>query len=129
MREWILNNDIATEIELKNIELLSKQEVKSAKNDAWKTYSNPILNSRNSLMTILSVLNDDFKTLNFSRYINEPSKKDIISTARKVLYSLNKVTLNSKIELIDWLKLNIHKNTLDYSSHLYSQSKFSPLKI
>ena len=127
MREWILNNDIATEIELKNIELLSKQEVKSAKNDAWKTYSNPILNSRNSLMTILSVLNDDFKTLNFSRYINEletikePHNKDLLSISRKFLRSLKGNNSKNINALKEWVKEFSSLNQSRYSSKLYNE--------
>ena len=127
MREWILNNDIATEIELKNIELLSKQEVKSAKNDAWKTYLNPILNSRNSLMTILSVLNDDFKTLNFSRYINEletikePHNKDLLSISRKFLRSLKGNNSKNINALKEWVKEFSSLNQSRYSSKLYNE--------
>ena len=127
MREWILNNEIATEIELKNIELLSKEEIKLAKNDAWKTYLDPILNSRKILVSILSVLNDDFKTLNFSQEINElerikePHNKDLLSISRKFLRSLKGNDNKNINALKEWVKEFSSLNQSRYSSKLYNE--------
>tara|TARA_B100000768_G_scaffold152432_1_gene148089 strand:+ start:7201 stop:9606 length:2406 start_codon:yes stop_codon:yes gene_type:complete len=127
MREWILNNEIATEIELKNIELLSKEEIKLAKNDAWKTYLDPILNSRKILVSILSVLNDDFKTLNFSQEINElerikePHNKDLLSISRKFLRSFKGNDNKNINALKEWVKEFSSLNQSRYSSKLYNE--------
>ena len=135
MREWIISNNISTNEELIELEKSIQKKVKEDRAKAWKAVISITKNDKEELLNLLNKIDDKLLTektisiIDTLKSITEPSKKDIISTARKVLYSLNKVTLNSKIEIIDWLKLNIHKNTLDYSSHLYSQSKFSPLKI
>ena len=135
MREWIISNNISTNEELIELEKSIQKKVKEDRAKAWKAVISITKNDKEELLNLLNKIDDKLLTektisiIDTLKSITEPSKKDIISTARKVLYSLNKVTLNSKRELIDWLKLNIHKNTLDYSSHLYSQSKFSPLKI
>ena len=135
MREWIISNNISTNEELIELEKSIQKKVKEDRAKAWKAVISITKNDKEELLNLLNKIDDKLLTektisiIDTLKSITEPSKKDIVSTARKVLYSLNKVTLNSKRELIDWLKLNIHKNTLDYSSHLYSQSKFSPLKI
>ena len=135
MREWIISNNISTNEELIELEKSIQKKVKEDRAKAWKAVISITKNDKEELLNLLNKIDDKLLTektisiIDTLKSITEPSKKDIISTARKVLYSLNKVTLNSKRELIDWLKLNIYKNTLDYSSHLYSQSKFSPLKI
>ena len=135
MREWIISNNISTNEELIELEKSIQKKVKEDRAKAWKAVISITKNDKEELLNLLNKIDDKLLTektisiIDTLKSITEPSKKDIVSTARKVLYSLNKVTLNSKRELIDWLKLNIHKNTLDYNSHLYSQSKFSPLKI
>ena len=135
MREWIISNNISTNEELIELEKSIQKKVKEDRAKAWKAVISITKNDKEELLNLLNKIDDKLLTektisiIDTLKSITEPSKKDIVSTARKVLYSLNKVTLNSKRELIDWLKLNIYKNTLDYSSHLYSQSKFSPLKI
>ena len=128
MREWILSNNIATELELENIEKTSKEEIKIAKAEAWNTYQKPIIKSRLTLFEILSSLNDEFKefgindiTQNLER-IKEPNNKDLLSTSRKIL----RILVHQKSDNINFLKEWINKfsslNQKKYSSKLYNES-------
>ena len=128
MREWILNNNIATELELENIEKTSKEEIKIAKAEAWNTYQKPIIKSRLTLLELLSSLNDEFKefgindiTQNLER-IKEPNNKDLLSTSRKIL----RILVHQKSDNINFLKEWINKfsslNQKKYSSKLYNES-------
>ena len=45
MREWLLENAIANETELREIEEKAKKEVVDAKNAAWKAYITPYIKS------------------------------------------------------------------------------------
>jgi len=78
-------------------------------------------------MTILSVLNDDFKTLNFSRYINEletikePHNKDLLSISRKFLRSLKGNNSKNINALKEWVKEFSSLNQSRYSSKLYNE--------
>ena len=128
MREWILNNNIATELELENIEKTSKEEIKIAKAEAWNTYQKPIIKSRLILLELLSSLNDEFKefgindiTQNLER-IKEPNNKDLLSTSRKIL----RILVHQKSDNINFLKEWINKfsslNQKKYSSKLYNES-------
>ena len=135
MREWIISNNISTDKELIELEKSIQKKVKEDRAKAWKAVISITKNDKEELLNILKKIDSKLLTEKITsiidklKNINEPNKKDIVSTARKVLYNLNKVDINSKKELVDWLNLKLYQNTLDYSSHLYSQSKFSPLKI
>ena len=91
MRDWILDNGIATESELNLIESGSKVFVKKAKEEAWDSYSNPIKNSRLDIIPLLNDLKNDFNNFGLDSIveelerIKEPHNKDILSTGRKVL--------------------------------------------
>jgi len=128
MREWILKNNIATELELEIIEKKSKEEVKNAKTEAWNTYQEPILKSRLGLLEILSSLNYEYKEFEINDIIQnldrikEPNNKDLLSTSRKVLRML----VNQKSDNINLLKNWINNftslNQNKYSSKLYNES-------
>ncbi|MBT4709283.1 MAG: transketolase [Flavobacteriaceae bacterium] len=128
MREWILNNNIATELELENIEKTSKEEIKIAKAEAWNTYQKPIIKSRLILLELLSSLNDEFKEFGINdiaqnlERIKEPNNKDLLSTSRKIL----RILVHQKSDNINFLKEWINKfsslNQKKYSSKLYNES-------
>ncbi|WP_435413793.1 alpha-ketoacid dehydrogenase subunit beta, partial [Psychroserpens mesophilus] len=61
--------------------------------------------------------------------INEPIRKDILSTARKILRYVVSETSSEKNQLINWINSYIEKIQPKYSSHLYSQSPKSALNI
>ena len=128
MREWILNNNIASELELENIEKASKEEVKNSKTEAWKTYQEPILKSRLNLLDILSLLNKDYEEFGINdlienlERIKEPSNKDLLSTSRKILRILVRQKSDSINMLKEWINNFSSLNQNKYSSKLYNES-------
>ena len=54
MKEWILSENISTEIELTKIESDAKEKVKSAKKRAWEDYKKTIDHDKNELLEILT---------------------------------------------------------------------------
>lgn len=128
MRDWILDNGIATESELDLIESGSKVFVKKAKEEAWDSYSNPIKNSRLDIIPLLNDLKNDFNNLGLDSIveelerIKEPHNKDILSTGRKVLRLLAGQN-SSKIEALKkWVVDFSFLNQSKYSSKLYNES-------
>ena len=128
MREWILNNNIASELELENIEKASKEEVKNSKTEAWKTYQEPILKSRLNLLDILSLLNKDYEEFGINdlienlERIKEPSNKDLLSISRKILRILVRQKSDSINMLKEWINNFSSLNQNKYSSKLYNES-------
>ena len=128
MRDWILDNGIATESELDLIESGSKVFVKKAKEEAWDSYSNPIKNSRLDIIPFLNDLKNDFNNFGLDSIveelerIKEPFNKDILSTGRKVLRLLAGQN-SSKIEALKkWVVDFSFLNQSKYSSKLYNES-------
>ena len=128
MRDWILDNGIATQSELELIESDSKVFVKKAKEEAWDSYSNPIKNSRLDVIPLLNDLKNDFNNFGLVSIVDElerikePHNKDILSTGRKVLRLLAGQN-SSKIEALKkWVVDFSFLNQSKYSSKLYNES-------
>ncbi len=127
MRKWMLENSLATVEELENIEANAKKEVLEGKKAAWTTYLDPIkadVKEATALFTAVAA-NSDNKVF-IEKYIleltslKEPIRKDILTTARKVLRLV--VNESGKTQLAAWIKEYTERIQPKYSSHLFSQS-------
>jgi len=137
MKEWIIKNNIADLYELNDIEISAASNSKKSRNFAWKSYRKDIdedLQDANAIITrvaqnspknkkeIISVRND----LN---NIIQPLKSDIqksLKYVQRIIRSENNIAKNYLINLISEKS---KKYFDEYSSHLYSQSKYSVLYI
>lgn len=95
---------------------------------AWNNFTNPIKEERSELVNLLNAIaassdNKVFieKYANDLASIKEPIRKDIITTARKVLRLV--INENGKKTLANWIKNYIEKIQPKFSSHLFSQSQ------
>jgi len=134
MREWILENKIVTAKELDKIESESKKHVSDSKNEAKRNSVNKTIHNIQELNTILKEkigINNSaiINTLDELNKIKEPYKKDLFTSAYKVIRELM-LEKNNKINLVrNWME-ELHKKTqYEYSSHLYSESDYNPSKI
>nr|WP_297308555.1 alpha-ketoacid dehydrogenase subunit alpha/beta [uncultured Flavobacterium sp.] len=126
-RNWILENNIASEEELDGIDFDIKKEVLEGKKAAWSTYLDPIKAEREELIQVLNIIaaqsaNKVFieKYVSELKSIKEPIRKDILVTARKVL----RLVINESVKqtLADWIVSYTNKIQPKYSSNLYSSS-------
>ena len=124
MREWILDNTIASEEELIAIENEAKETVKSAKNKAWANYLEPIKKEISQVTLIFESINDkDVLVLkNDLLSILEPNRRDIHSAVKQALRITQHHNSEARKSLLDWLKNAQIENNERYSSNLYSQS-------
>ncbi|MBN2639034.1 MAG: hypothetical protein JXR65_08100 [Bacteroidales bacterium] len=140
MRQWILEEKIATVDELDDIETKAKERVKQARKNAWKNFTDPIKKKRDELLNMLDTVScfcekhEKIKQLQKElAQIAEPIRKDVVSAARKMLYLLcNQCSFNDaplKKTLREWLLAEEKEDHYRYSSHLYSQSDLSPLNL
>jgi pyruvate/2-oxoglutarate/acetoin dehydrogenase E1 component/TPP-dependent pyruvate/acetoin dehydrogenase alpha subunit len=127
MRNWLIENNLATVEELDEIDEASKKEVLEGKKAAWTNFVSPIKAEQNELVSLLNSIatTSDNKAFieqfaNNLASIKEPIRKDIISTARKVLRLI--ITENSRENLATWIKNYTEKIQPKFSSHLFSQS-------
>ncbi len=127
MRLWMIANNIATDEELKEIDSASKKEVLEGKKAAWAAFTSTFKIEQQELVSLLNTIaisspNKVFveKFANDLAAIKEPIRKEILTTARKVLRLI--VNESGKAQLSSWIKTYMNKVQPKFSSHLFSQS-------
>ncbi len=133
MREWILDQEIATVEELNTLEKEAKATAKASKDSAWKSFNVDIQREQKSLDKILEqaaiirpAINEIREEL--GKTIN-PLRYDAVKAAKKAARHLIGLDDSIRTELTNWIERNEKENTERYSSHLYSQSEWSALKV
>ena len=129
MRQWVIENNIATDEELSALEKDIKKSVRDGKKAAWSAFINPLKAEKEEAVALLervaqSSSNAVFinKLKNDLAAIDEPLRKDILSTTRKALRYLVSEQSNEKVELQNWINNYIEAIQPKYSSYLHSQS-------
>ncbi|MEN8788574.1 MAG: thiamine pyrophosphate-dependent enzyme [Flavobacteriaceae bacterium] len=127
-REWILENNIADEEELKQLEKDIKIEVRLAKREAWSEFLAPNRKHRKELVTLLSKAAEGSPNRNFVNKlkndliaIEEPLKRDLSSKSRQALRYLVGWESEGKDSLIRWIDNYLAEVQPKFSSHLYSE--------
>ncbi len=128
MKKWLIENGFSTEENLESIASQAKKDVLEGKKAAWNAFVSPIKAEQLELVNLLKEIG---KTSKNSAYIEqfasdlaaikEPLRKDVLSTARKILRKI--VAENDKSKLAKWITDVISKVQPKFSSHLYSESK------
>jgi 2-oxoisovalerate dehydrogenase E1 component len=136
MREWIINNALATEENLIELEKEAQKEARQAKSAAWKNFISAIKEDIKEVLALLKEANeiaddptaiaDLIKELESNL---EPLRRDGIAALRKALRQLRQDTSGVKTKIAEWLEKNLALNHNRYGSHLYSESELSPLKV
>ncbi|MEI6681901.1 MAG: thiamine pyrophosphate-dependent enzyme [Bacteroidota bacterium] len=139
MREWIINENIATVEEMDAIEAEAVKTAKSARDRGWKAFLAPFKAEREHLISVVKTTHCPCKKQ--SRIdkivadleaIAEPIRKDIISAAKKIMRDVCtscSMKKPMKADLDIWMAEQRKLNAARYSSHLYSQSEHSAMKI
>ncbi|WP_373071447.1 thiamine pyrophosphate-dependent enzyme [Zeaxanthinibacter enoshimensis] len=135
-RSWILENNIADEDTLTDLEKKIKKEVRLAKKEAWSEFLAPQKEAKKKLVTLLDNAaqasnNKAFisKIKNDLIAIDEPLKKDLASKARKALRYIIGEKSEAKQVLSDWISSYIAKEQPNYSSHLYKETEGKATEI
>ena len=130
MRTWLLENNLATEEELEAIDTEAKKNVLEGKKAAWTAFVEPTKSEQQELIALLnSIATSSENKVFIEKYVNdlasikEPIRKDIITTARKVLRLI--VKENGRNQLASWITAYTEKIQPKFSSHLFSQSDAS----
>lgn len=137
-REWIILNQFSTDDQLKEIEKTAKKFVSTSKNEAWRSYQQPILEEVKIAIGLIDQLIKESENGVFIKPIKErleldaklnPHRKNIFSSFKEALRIVRSENLNSKTAIKNLLgKWNL-ENQDRYSSHLYSQSERASLNV
>lgn len=135
MREWLLDNSLATEEELLDIEKEVKEYVREKRNEAWLRYLQPIKTQVAKCIELITDLANKVspqsaelnKLTRELKAIREPMRRDVMRT------------LSRSIELVDnhdaafWLKDYYNdlkqENEILYNTFLYNETEKSALHI
>ncbi|RYY15371.1 MAG: transketolase, partial [Chitinophagaceae bacterium] len=135
MREWIIENALASEDEIERIETAAKNFVKKSRQDAWDKYITPIRELVNRSLSLIDTLITNIadgdtgvqaarKQLAATR---EPSRKEILKTIHSILMQTGDDSRAT--ELKEFYESLRDEGYATYSSHLYHEGPKSPLKV
>ncbi|MFK8303279.1 thiamine pyrophosphate-dependent enzyme [Capnocytophaga stomatis] len=137
MREWILENKLATEQELTDLEKDVKKLVANGKKRAWEAYITPIKNEKDAFIRLIDEIINQVSSnkheveaiKNQLVNITTPIRKDIISAARKILRHLRYEALQVTSKLQQWIKDYSAENQPKYSKYLYIENESNPTSV
>lgn len=141
-KQWIANHEfpdgsnIASLEELEEMHKTIKKEVRAEQKAAWAEFTKDLKDDFNRVLPLLEQVAEGSKNSVFIGKIVEdfkasldPIRKDLFSTAKKVLRLTRGEDFSAKTALQDLLN-QLREEAYDkYSSYLYSESAMSPLKI
>lgn len=136
MRQWIIEEVMILPEEVQFIEQEAKQSARAAKDRAWKSFMDDIRRDQKIVIEfldqaasenikragMLQVKNDLIRTVN-------PTRLDTVKAAKRAARLLLGEDCEVRNRLISWIREEELKNLDRYSSHLYSQSPESALKV
>ncbi len=135
-RQWILENGYATNEELEIIENEAKQTAKNARVAAWNAYQDSMKGDLSEALDLLQqTARHHAKSAELMAIREElrksfsPIRRDAVSAVRKALRILRTDNSHGRNRLKAWLDRTNTENTDRFSSHLYSQSPDSPMRV
>ncbi len=135
-RQWILERGIASASELDQIEAEERQRVEAVRKQAWLAYISPIEDERRQASQQIESMAQHSAHAAELRQINarllaspNPLRREIMAAVHQALRLVRHENIPGKQALIAWKQAQESLNEARYSSHLYSQSAESALKV
>jgi len=135
-REWIIDQGIAEDSELGQLEKEAKEEAKKGRVNAWNAFINEIKEEQAHAVEIMEALSQESthggaiipmitelkKTLN-------PIRLDTVKVAKKILRLTRAEETSSRASLLAWLNTYQEANRDRYNSHVMSESAEASLRV
>ena len=132
MREWIIENALADDNELRDIELTAKKTVRQARQNAWEKSIAPI---KKQVSEAIALLRDDIeyqqnkddyqKLIDELSVNNEPLRRDVLKALSTALTISSASSASVKKYYDDLVK----ENSKIFNSNLYNEGPKSALKV
>ncbi|MHA6248109.1 alpha-ketoacid dehydrogenase subunit alpha/beta [Pontibacter sp. CAU 1760] len=136
MREWLLENGIASVEQIDKIEAEAKEAVRVARSAAWKALMDEVKHDHNEALRLLDKLAAESEhatqlaaLAKELRKVDPPIRTDAVRAVRKALRFVRAERSQAKRELIGWLEQVMGENADRYNSYLFSQSDASVLNV
>lgn len=135
MREWVLENELASDDELSAIEVSAKEKVRDSKQVAWEKYIAPIRGQVTHTLNLLDGLihqgvdaHGEVTALKNQLASNrEPQRKDILHALHRTLLAAGDSYAAGEVRA--YYKELRNQGYEYYGSHLYDESPRSALKV
>ncbi len=135
-REWILENEIAHQGQLDAIENEASKMARDAKNKAWDEFIKVLKKNKKEAISLLDKLNAELgpsdqltKIRDGLEVLPHPLKLETIKPLKYALRYTRNQSCPARKQINDWLKAKDERNQRNYSSHVYSESEESALKV
>ena len=129
MREWIIDQRIATAGELDQIERNARKSVENIRTKLWKAFSLPIYKERQEVADIIEEIEQHSakkeELARLRRRLMErksPLRRDNMEAIRDVLLLVRDENSPASQKLVQWRTNQLAISRERYGSHLYSQS-------
>lgn len=136
LREWLIQQNLATEEDLDEIVKSAKKEVREAKKEAWQAFLINQKEDKKTLTNILQNLSTKIfnpeplkKLISTLKENSTPLKYEILSTARQALRRTIKADATHHKDLQNWIAEYKKERQKDYNSYLTSQSEWAATNI
>ncbi|HSM56080.1 MAG TPA: thiamine pyrophosphate-dependent enzyme [Candidatus Sulfomarinibacteraceae bacterium] len=136
MRQWILEQGIASADELDSMEQEARRRMEGVRRKAWQAFQAPIRAELEEMGDIVDEIASHSahrqELAQIQRRLNRRqnlSRRDIMQGLRDVLLTLREEEIPTKQVLIEWKRTQEAINEERYGSHLYSQSEERALNV
>lgn len=136
MREWIINDVMVLPEEVDAVERDAKKAAKDSRDNAWKAFTSDVKKDQGIVKSILekaSALSGEKEEIQMllSEMANtiNATRLETMKAARKAVRLMRNEEHEAKDELLKWVAAAEEDNFDRYSSHLYSQSDLSALRV
>ena len=135
LKEWILEQELATEAELEAIEDEARNYAKISRQNAWKAYQQSVVELQKEVSTLLGDLISETQDLEIKNIKSDldktinPLKLDAIKSVKKALRITRYNKTASREALNTWLSEHEARASYEYGSYLYSESEQSAMNV
>ncbi|HJX28557.1 MAG TPA: thiamine pyrophosphate-dependent enzyme, partial [Thermoanaerobaculia bacterium] len=136
MREWMMEQGIATVEEIEALEKSAAQRVREAQQRAWDAFLQPIEEERKTVLGLIGDLaqasrgGDEVEKIRQElQRIQSPQRRDNMAALHSALIATAGEELPAVRALVEWKQEQDRLNQDRYSSHLYTTSQLSALKV
>ena len=122
-KEWIIENKLCSQKKLQNIDSEIKKYVTEEKRLAWEYYQRPFLKSRDELLDIFNLFENDYIKNELKKKVEsleEVNFSELLKISRNTIYDLDSSNDIIKNKLLEWNKSKMKLLSEKYSTDLYS---------
>jgi pyruvate/2-oxoglutarate/acetoin dehydrogenase E1 component/TPP-dependent pyruvate/acetoin dehydrogenase alpha subunit len=126
-RLWILEQGLASEQELDEMESGTRDQVEEIRIAAWKAFSQPIQQERRQVLVMLDKMSEQSSQSEVLASVREklttnpkPLRREIMAAVQEALLAVKDEDFPARTELMQWRREQEPLNTARYDSGLYS---------